>query len=134
MEMPFTLVSQYLMDPTIPWRWNFIFCVYIKISIKRQALILNICFFKEFSISCKNLKLSTLKEGRNTLTYKSPLLSLFVITKLCPTLCDPMDCSTSGFPVLHYLLEFPQTHVHRADAIQLSHPLSHPFPHALNLS
>ena len=26
--------------------------------------------------------------------------------------CDPMDCSTPGFPVLHYLLEFAQTHVH----------------------
>ena len=30
----------------------------------------------------------------------------------CPILCDPMDCSTSGFPVLHYLLELAQTHVH----------------------
>ena len=27
------------------------------------------------------------------------------------TLCDPMDCSTPGFSVLHYLLEFAQTHV-----------------------
>ena len=34
------------------------------------------------------------------------------ITKLCPTLFDPMDCSTPGFPVLHCLLEFTQTHVH----------------------
>ena len=34
------------------------------------------------------------------------------VAKLCPTLCDPMDCSTIGFPVLHYLLEFSQTHVH----------------------
>ena len=33
-------------------------------------------------------------------------------------LCDPMDCSTQGFPVLHYLLEFAQTHVYRvSDAI-----------------
>ena len=28
------------------------------------------------------------------------------VAKLCPTLCNPMDCSTSGSPVLHYLLEF----------------------------
>ena len=27
-------------------------------------------------------------------------------------LCDPMDCNTPGFPVLHYLLEFAQTLVH----------------------
>ena len=47
------------------------------------------------------------------------------VTKLCPTLCDFMDCSTPGFPVLHYLLEFVQTHVPWvSDAIQLSHPLS----------
>ena len=34
------------------------------------------------------------------------------VTQSCPTLCDPMDCSTPGFPVLHYLLEFAKTHVH----------------------
>ena len=49
------------------------------------------------------------------------------VTKSCPTLCDPMDCSMAGFPVLHYLLEFAQTHVHWVDdAIQptiLCHPL-----------
>ena len=40
------------------------------------------------------------------------------------TLCTPMDYSTPGFPVLHYLLEFPQTPVHWVgDAIQPSHPL-----------
>ena len=33
-------------------------------------------------------------------------------TQLYPTLCDPMDCSTPGFPVHHQLLEFPQTQVH----------------------
>ena len=52
-----------------------------------------------------------------------------------PTHCDPMDCSTSGFPVFHCLLEFAQTHVHRVDdAIQPSHPLSPSSPPALNLS
>ena len=57
------------------------------------------------------------------------------VTKLCLTLCDPMDCSTPGFPVLHYLLEFTQTHVPGvSNAIQPSHPLSSPSPPALNLS
>ena len=37
---------------------------------------------------------------------------LFWVTKLCPALCDPMDRSTPGFPVLHHLLEFAQIHVH----------------------
>ena len=34
------------------------------------------------------------------------------VAKLCPTPCNSMDCSTSGFPVLHHLMEFAQTHVH----------------------
>ena len=53
----------------------------------------------------------------------------------CLTLCDPMDCSTPGFPVLHHLLECAQTHVHWVgDAIPPSHPLSSPSPPAFSLS
>ena len=49
------------------------------------------------------------------------------LAKSCPTLCDPKDCSMPGFPVLCYLLEFTQTHVHWvSDAIQPSH-LCHPL-------
>ena len=56
-------------------------------------------------------------------------------TQACPTLCDPMDHSTPGFPVHHQLLEFTKTHVHRlGDTIQPSHPLSSPSPPASNLS
>ena len=51
------------------------------------------------------------------------------VAKLHLTLCHIMDCSTPGFPVFHYLLEFAQTHVHQVgDAIQPSHPLSSPSP------
>ena len=58
------------------------------------------------------------------------------VAQSCPkTLCNPMDCSTPGFPVHHQLLKLTQTHVHRVgDAIQPSHPLSSPFPPAFNLS
>ena len=46
------------------------------------------------------------------------------VTQSCPTLCDPMNCSTPGLPIHHQLLEFTQIHVHRvSDAIQPSHPL-----------
>ena len=56
------------------------------------------------------------------------------VSKLCPTVCDPMDCSMSGFSVLRYLLQFAQTHAHWvSDAIQPSHPLSFPSPSALSL-
>ena len=55
------------------------------------------------------------------------------VTQSRPALCDPTDCSTPGFPVLH-LPELAQTHVHWAgDAILPSHPLSSPPP-AFNLS
>ena len=51
------------------------------------------------------------------------------VTQSCPTLCDPMDCSTPGLPVHHQKPELAQTHVHRvSDAIQPSHPLSSPSP------
>ena len=57
------------------------------------------------------------------------------VTQLCPTLCDPMDWSTPGFPVHHQLLELTQAHVHHvSDVIQLSHPLPSPSPPAFNLS
>ena len=39
-------------------------------------------------------------------------LIVFLVAKSCPTLCDPMDCSTPGLPVYHYLLELAQTHSH----------------------
>ena len=57
------------------------------------------------------------------------------VTQLCLTICDPLDYSTPGFPVLHYLAESAQTHVRWvSDAIQQSHPLLSPSPPALNLS
>ena len=34
------------------------------------------------------------------------------VAQSCPTLCDPMNCSTPGLPVHHQLSESTQTHVH----------------------
>ena len=42
-------------------------------------------------------------------SFQGPLGS--VVAQLCPAICDPMDYSVPGFPVLHYLLELAQTHV-----------------------
>ena len=54
--------------------------------------------------------------------------SLSSVTQSCLTLCDPMDCSTSGFPVHCQLPELAQTHVHRvSDAIQPSQSSVVPF-------
>ena len=48
---------------------------------------------------------SSVKRLRRFCFYCSP------VSKSCPTLCNPMDYSKPGYPVLHYLLEFAQTHV-----------------------
>ena len=72
-------------------------------------------------------------EGRKRKGIKSIYCCL--VTQSCPTLCDPMDCSTPGFSVLHHLPELGQTHAHWvSDAIQPSRPLSSPSPPAFNLS
>ena len=85
---------------------------------------------------------------KNCLPSSDQINTICSATQSCPTLCNPMDCSMPGFPVLHCLLEllpgfpvlhyfteFPQTHVHWVgDAIQPSHHLLSPSPPAFNLS
>ena len=73
------------------------------------------------------------------LTLRSLPLMVWVqfssVAQPCPTLCNPMDCSTPGIPVHHQLLELTQSHVHQVgDAIQPSHPLSSPSPLVFSLS
>ena len=63
------------------------------------------------------------------LSVISPSVQFSSVTKLCPTLCDPMNRSTPGLPVNHQLPEFTQTLIHRvSDDIQPSHPLLSPSP------
>ena len=109
------------------------------------------CAFKfpTFMILCETLGLRSLvknrtKNGGYFINLSSQLLDFInvlqsvqfsSVTELCPALCDPVDCSTPGFPVHHQLPEFAQTHIHRvSDAIQLSHPLPSPSPSTFNLS
>ena len=57
------------------------------------------------------------------------------VAQSCPTLCNPMDCSTPGLPIHHQLPELAQIHVHHVnDAIQPSHPPSSHSPPTFNLS
>ena len=59
----------------------------------------------------------------------------FSVAQSFLTLCDPMDCSMSGLPVPHHLLEFAQVHVHGiSDAIWPSYPLTPTSPSASSLS
>ena len=59
------------------------------------------------------------------LSVTSPSLQFSSVIQLCPTLCNPMDCSMPGLLVHHQLPEFTQTHVHWvSDAIQPYGPLA----------
>ena len=67
-------------------------------------------------------KFSAFKDSGGLSRFSS--VQFISVIQLCLTLCDPMDYSTPGFPVLHHLLEFAQIHVHWvSDAIQPSRPL-----------
>ena len=83
-------------------------------------------------ILAKSYSLSTSPQSPNLRNFSIQFSS---VAQSCPTLCDPMNCSTPGLPVHHQLLEFTQTFVHQVgDAIQPSHPLSSAFPPSPNPS
>ena len=85
----------------------------------------------ELLIAKFRLKLK--KVGKTTRPFSSVQFSS--VAQSCPTLCNPVNCSTPGLPVHHQLSEFTQAHVHQVgDAIQPSHPLSSPFPPSPNPS
>ena len=57
------------------------------------------------------------------------ILNILLVSLWVLLFATPVDCSTPGFPVIHYLPQFAQTHVHLVgDAIQPPHPLSSPSP------
>ena len=63
-------------------------------------------------------------EGQEWQIDGDRLVQFSSVTQSCPTLCDPMDCSTPGFPIHHQLPELAQTHVHWVnDDIQPSCPV-----------
>ena len=99
----------------------------LRFSIHRSYTLLSFNFFPScvsiISFSCA----LHLKRTLSKAVYFSSVQSYL-------TFCDPMHCSTPGFPVHHQLQELTQTHVHQVgDAIQPSHPLSSPSPPAFDL-
>ena len=93
---------------------------------------------KEFGLSNQLAQFQDVRgreKGEAGNVSKHPKMEFGSVAQSCPTLCDPMDCSTSGLPVHHQLLELAQTHVHSVgDAIQPYHPLSSPSSPSFNLS
>ena len=94
--------------------------------ILEECLMINLSSFRPVLVNQTSNHLSSICKVDWT-WYRS-------VAQSCPSRCDPMDCSTIGFPVLHYLPEFAQTNVHWAgDVIQPFHPLTDSSPPALNL-
>ena len=58
---------------------------------------------ENWTATCKRMKLEN---------FLTPSVQFSSVAQACPTLCDPMNCSTPGLPVHHQLPEFTQTHVH----------------------
>ena len=97
--------------------------------------VLYIIYFFKFILYWSIVELQCCVHCCCTGKWLSYIYCCFSVGKLCPALFDPMDCQKPGFPVLHHLLEYAKTHVHCVgDAIQPSHPLMPPSPHALTLS
>ena len=96
-------------------------------DIKWFNLTLFLCSFSIQKVP-KNILCSLTSNSYHSVQFSSVAQSYL-------SLCNPMDCSTPGFPVRHQLKELAQTHVHwDSDAIQPSHPLSFPSPPSFNLS
>ena len=111
--------------------WCLCCCLWALSSVLQLA-VTRTCRPAGCSPTCTFLESSPSQPGT---VFAHPPPSCHSFAQSCPTLCDPMDCSTSAFPVLHHLPEFAQTHVHWvSDAIQPSHPLPSPSPPAFNLS
>ena len=87
---------------------------------KGVCQVLSPCFFNLYAEYI--MRNAELGEGQAGIKI---FASLFIsdtqfssVAQSCPTLCDPMDCSTAGFPVHQQLLELTQTHAHQVgDAI-----------------
>ena len=76
-----------------------------------------------------NLQARLLYPARISFKYEGEIKSFQFssVAQSCPTLCDPMNCSTPGLLVHHQLPEFTQTH-RVGDDIQPSHPMTFPSP------
>ena len=106
--------------------------------VKSQMLATFWCqlqfFWPSHSFTFTQFKSSTVNEGFICLFFIA-IFQFSSVAQSCPTLCDPIDCSTPGFHVHHQLVKLAQTHVYWAgDAIQSSHPLSSPSPLAFSLA
>ena len=84
---------------------------------------------RECLLNLKLIFISILLGIMLVLQFWNYFVCCYSVAPSCPTLCNPMNCSTPSFPVLHHLLELAQIHIHWVgDASQPSHPLLSPSP------
>ena len=104
-------------------RWSWTCC---SVKVNSWADVCSLSYSKVLS-KCSALVMSSVKA-----VASHPVFCLFrfsSVAQSCLTLCDPMDCSTPGFPVHHQLPERTLTHVDRDDDdIQPSNLLLSPSP------
>ena len=76
--------------------------------------IFSFILFCSFELPIVTLLSFSCMSGKKYKNNKIPVLRIVLVVHLlsCIQLCDPMNCSTPDSPVLHYLLDFAQTHVH----------------------
>ena len=119
-HLPHPLHTAFLLEK--PSQWKTMHCLHTTQTFKiSDSSLVHYIIFKLFFFS--QLFLSR----RNLMCVR--MFSCLV----GPTHCNPMDCSTLGLPVSHYLLEFAQVHVHSiGDVTQTSHLLSLSSPSAFN--
>ena len=83
------------------------------LQVTSSGLSLSFFFFSFWPRAWGQTKLRGIKTNAQPVPATSPCWSQFSsVAQSYLTLCDPVDCSTSGFPVHHQLPEFTQTHVH----------------------
>ena len=90
-------------------------CLEQEMTIPSSILAWEIPWTEELAMMSQTVRhyLVTKQQPHRRKTVTGDIKSCYCsVAKLCMTLCDPMDYSTPGFSVLHYLLEFVQIHVH----------------------
>ena len=114
-----------------------VICQRLEVPFQSACDLSNSLFISEIHLNQMAKKIWAFRESLPSANWQIgfPWLLFSLVAQLCPTLCDPLDCSMPGSHVHHQLPELTQTRVlWVSDAIQPSHPLSSPSPPALNLS
>ena len=108
---------------------------YVHASTVNLIIVWNVVSLGYYYPFIRNKALEFLQAFVNCKSFSFLKVRFSSVAQLCPTLCDPMNCSTPGLPVYHQPPEFTRTHVHWVrDANQPFYPLSSPSPPAFNLS